>query len=149
MQEEPSPDQPEKKNSSTERLLRFLSDKKGKRAAIFTHPCPDPDALGSMMGMAFLCTKGFEMDVNCFFDGHISHPQNMAMNNLLDPELKRVEEYDEKNFDLRILVDTIPSHAALGKHEVDFDVVIDHHKEAPNGGFKGLYLNLKAGSCFG
>lgn len=29
----------------------------------------------------------------------------------------------------------------------NFDLVIDHHKEIPNGGFNGLFLNLKAGSC--
>jgi nanoRNase/pAp phosphatase (c-di-AMP/oligoRNAs hydrolase) len=30
---------------------------------------------------------------------------------------------------------------------LDYDLCIDHHKEVPNGGFKGLFLNLKAGSC--
>jgi nanoRNase/pAp phosphatase (c-di-AMP/oligoRNAs hydrolase) len=50
---------------------------------------------------------------------------------------------------MNILLDTIPINAGVGDNKVDFDIVIDHHKEIPNGGFKGHYLNLKAGSCCG
>ncbi len=135
-------------NNLPEKLLRVVSEKiKVGRAAIFTHPCPDPDAIGSMMGMAWLLRKAYDAEVDCFYDGHISHPQNMAMANLLDPDLKLVTEYKSQDYSLKLLVDTIPAHAAVGSHEVDFDGVIDHHKETPNGGFKGCFFNLKAGSC--
>lgn len=101
-----------------------------------------------MMGMAWLLRKAYDAEVECFYDGKISHPQNLAMENLLEPELKRIEEYDPKGgYGCRILVDTVPAHAGVGKNEVDFDLDVDHHKEVPNGGFKGLFVNLKAGSC--
>lgn len=117
------------------------------RAAIFAHPTPDPDALGSMMGLAWFLRKVFEIEVDCFYDGNISHPQNVAVVNLLDPELKNLEDFNTQSYGMRLLVDTVPSHAAVGKHTVDFDLVFDHHKETPNGGFRGLFINMKAGSC--
>lgn len=122
--------------------------KKSTNAAIFSHPTPDPDAIGSQMGIAWLLQK-YKITTSCFFDGRISHPQNLALVNLLDPGLKPVEEYDPKDYDLKILVDTIPSYAGKGNHAINFDIVIDHHKETPNGGFDGFFLNLRAGSCCG
>lgn len=142
------------KDSSLSKTVKFINEKiqaafssKGvAKVAIFTHACPDPDAIGSQMGMAFIFRKVFEhVEVDCFYDGMISHPQNQRMFNLLDPELK-ICESDPSEYDLRICVDTVPSNAYCPENTV-FDLVIDHHKEIPNGGFKGLFLNLKAGSC--
>lgn len=123
-------------------------DAKGvARIAIFTHPSPDPDAIGSQMALAWLLRKAYDgVEVECFYDGHVSHPQNQRMCNLLDPELKLCTDCNPDVFDLRIVVDTVPAHSYCPEHTY-FDLVIDHHKEIPNGGFKGLFLNLKAGSC--
>jgi nanoRNase/pAp phosphatase (c-di-AMP/oligoRNAs hydrolase) len=118
-----------------------------RRVAIFAHPVPDPDAIGSMMGLSWFMRKAFDVEVDCFYDGVISHPQNVSVVNLLDPELKNMEDFQTQNYALRMLVDTVPSHAAVGKNQVDFDLVFDHHKETPNGGFRGIFVNLKAGSC--
>lgn len=119
-----------------------------KKAAIFTHPYPDPDAIGSIMGLQWLLTKKYNVESDSFYSGKISHPQNKAVVNLLDPGLKPVSECNKDNYDCFMLVDTIPSHAGT-MEGVKFDLVIDHHKEAPNGGFNGLFINLKAGSCCG
>src|SRR5690606_13688664 len=137
-----------KRESCIEKVQNLLADKcrSGKKVAIFTHPSPDPDAIGSMMGMAWLIKKAYEVEVDCYYDGHVSHPQNQRMCNLLDPELQVVSECDPSPYAMRICVDTVPAHAACPEG-TDFDLVIDHHKEIPNGGFKGLFLNLKAGSC--
>jgi nanoRNase/pAp phosphatase (c-di-AMP/oligoRNAs hydrolase) len=143
------------KDSSLSKTVKFLNEKiqsaftsKGiARVAIFTHPCPDPDAIGSQMGMTFILKKVFEhIEVDCFYDGQVSHPQNQRMCNLLDPELKLCDDVDISSYDLTICVDTVPSHAYCPEGTV-FDLVIDHHKEVPNGGFKGLFVNLKGGSC--
>ena len=119
------------------------------KAAIFTHSSPDPDAIGSMMGMVWFLKKEFDLDSDCFYGGGISHPQNMAMCNLLEPGLKLFDEYEEIDYGLRVLVDTIPSNASVGDKQVDFDIVVDHHKESPTASFKGLYINLAAGSACG
>lgn len=131
-------------------LLERISEGGAKKikAAIFTHNCPDPDAIGSMMGMAWILSKAYGAECDLFYSGEISHPQNNAICNLLDPQLKRAkEEYKNDEYNLRILCDTIPSNAGTADHKVDFDVVIDHHKELPNGGYSGLVIHMKTGSC--
>jgi len=119
-----------------------------KKIAIFTHAYPDPDAIGSMMGVSWLLQKEFGIESDLFYDGEISHPQNKAITNLLDPQLKKVtEDYRKEAYCLRILVDTIPINAGTGKQDVDFDMVIDHHKDLPNGGYNGAVIHVKTGAC--
>lgn len=143
------------KETTIAKCHKFLSDKiqkisfeKGSvKIALFTHPSPDPDAIGSLMGLSWMLKKSYDnIEVDCFYDGIISHPQNQRMVNLLDPELKLYSDFNISNYDLKISVDVIPSHAACPP-DTAFDLVIDHHKDAPNGSFKGLYLNLKAASA--
>jgi nanoRNase/pAp phosphatase (c-di-AMP/oligoRNAs hydrolase) len=130
-----------------DKIQKVLSEKGIVRIAIFTHPSPDPDAIGSQMGLSWMLKKSYEnVEVDCFYDGCISHPQNQRMINLLDPELKLCSDCSIENYDLKISVDVIPSHASCPIGTV-FDLVIDHHKDPPNGDFNGLYLNLKAGSA--
>jgi len=74
----------------------LLKDK--NRVALFTHFCPDPDAIGSMMGMEFLCNK-LGKGTSLFYTGPISHPQNRAFVNLLDPDLKDISEYKDSDRD--------------------------------------------------
>lgn len=115
------------------------------RVAIFTHPYPDPDAMGSMMGLRWLFSK-FGIAADLFYTGAISHPQNRSMVNLLDLELIPVENYVDSNYSLKITVDCIPENAGTPSGKFKFDVVIDHHKDTPKN-FDGLYVNFKAGSA--
>lgn len=117
----------------------------GGRVAIFTHPYPDPDAIGSMMGIKWLFGK-FGIIADLYYAGTISHPQNRSMVNLLDPELNLMDHYEDSHYALRITVDCIPENAGTPFAPFKFDVVIDHHKEAPKN-FDGLYINFKAGSA--
>lgn len=144
--EDPSPIK--RRETCLERTQKLLAERcRGGRTALFTHPCPDPDALGSMMGLAWLIRKAYDGEVDCFYDGHVSHPQNQRIFNLLDPEVQPLSCYSGE-YSLRAVLDTVPNHAAIPSHvSVDFDLVVDHHKEVPNGGFKGIFLNLRAGSC--
>lgn len=133
-----------KQPAAVEKACKLLEDSKGP-VAIFSHPCPDPDALGSMMGLAWFLNKlGVECD--CFADGNGSHPQNLRFQNLLLPTVRPVNEYRPTDYALNVTVDTIPIHTVCPK-ETDFGLVIDHHAEIPNGTFRGYCLNLRAGSC--
>lgn len=153
---EEKPDQPKRgreanlakvQKTLSELVQKAVASKGTARVAIFTHPCPDPDAIGSQMGFAWLLRKSYDnIEVDCFYDGHISHPQNQRMVNLLDPELKLSSDCQPSEYDICVSVDTVPAHSVCPEN-TQFDLVIDHHKEVPNGGFKGLFLNLKAGSC--
>lgn len=115
------------------------------KVAIFTHPYPDPDAIGSMMGLKWIFAK-FGITADLFYTGAISHPQNRSMVNLLDPDLLLIDNYLESNYSLRMAVDCIPENAGVPNSKFKFDVVIDHHKESPKN-FDGLYINFKAGSA--
>jgi len=133
-------------NGESLKLKKVIENKRS--AALFTHYGPDPDGIGALMGVQWLLIK-LGIQSQLFFDGQISHPQNVAMTNLLDPGLRLISEYVPDSYDLRILVDTIPSYAGQNGLEVLYDLVIDHHKEPPNNGFQGSYINLKNGSCCG
>ena len=67
-----------------------LIKKGGFKAAIFTHPHPDPDALGSMMGLKWLFGK-YNISADLFYTGAISHPQNRSLDKLLDTEVLSLE----------------------------------------------------------
>jgi nanoRNase/pAp phosphatase (c-di-AMP/oligoRNAs hydrolase) len=126
-----------------------LFDGTKPRVAIFSHACPDPDAISSMMGMSWLLERAYGLESSMFYAGEISHPQNGSMVNLLVPPLQRVDEvYRSGEFDISILVDTVPSHAGTCKNKVEFDVVIDHHREIPHD-FEGVLIHRKTGSCAG
>ena len=121
---------------------------KPRKVSMFTHPTPDPDAIGSFMGMAWLFSH-YGWESYGFYTGEIAHPQNMAVVNLLDPGILPLEEYvkNQDNYDFRVLLDTVPSNAGIDK-KTKFDLVIDHHKDPTNGDC-GLLINLNAGSCCG
>lgn len=116
------------------------------RVAIFTHSVPDPDAIGSMMAMSWALQHKYGIEADMFYDGVISHPQNIALVNLLDPALRHFSEYND-GYDIHILVDTVPSRAATGEASISFELVIDHHRTQPGVDFEGLLINHKAGSC--
>lgn len=118
------------------------------KAAIFSHAYPDPDAIGSMMGVQWILQKAYGIESAMFYAGEVSHPQNNAMINLLDPAMRRVDdEYNASEYNFHVLVDTVPKNAGVGTKEVCFDVVIDHHKDSYLNGFKGFFIHVKAGSC--
>lgn len=142
--------------SDFDKIKHLVENKqsKSKKVIIYCHPNPDPDAVGSMIGMQHLFEVYFGLECEIHFTGEVSHPQNKAMVQLLDihmhridPTQKAVRSESEDCF-LRILVDTIPINAGAPEGTV-FDLVVDHHKELPNGSFNGLLIHHHTGSCCG
>lgn len=120
--------------------------RKQPSAAIFTHSTPDPDAIGCLMGLRYLLENAYNLSVKCFYDGAISHPQNISIVQLLDPHLVPASEYDPGEFDLNVLVDVTPEgKVGSADKNVNFDIVIDHHKDVPV--FDGLLIHYHTGSC--
>jgi nanoRNase/pAp phosphatase (c-di-AMP/oligoRNAs hydrolase) len=129
-------------------IIQIALSKGPVQAALFTHSHPDPDAIGSLMGVQWLLRRHFNIESRLFYHGEISHPQNNALVNLLDPQLHRVnEDYNSEDYQLHILCDTVPKNAGTGDHKVEFDIVIDHHKDCYVNGYKGLMIHVKTGSC--
>jgi nanoRNase/pAp phosphatase (c-di-AMP/oligoRNAs hydrolase) len=136
---------PENVESYIDRFSGIITNKI-KKVALFSHAYPDPDSMGSCLAVQWLLYKSFGIESDIFFDGAISHPQNLAMVNLLDISIKPCKQYDSEHYQANFLLDTIPSNAGINGQKVIFDLVIDHHKEYPNN-YNGIFINLKAGSC--
>jgi nanoRNase/pAp phosphatase (c-di-AMP/oligoRNAs hydrolase) len=102
-------------------------DKKEK-IAIFTHANPDPDAIGSAIGVQWFLKKKLTIQSEIFYAGEISHSQNKTMVNVLSlsGKLKKAEEYAEDNFGKIILVDGTEQNS--GVKGLEADIVIDHHR---------------------
>jgi nanoRNase/pAp phosphatase (c-di-AMP/oligoRNAs hydrolase) len=138
----------ESKQTDAQKLMSLLESKKNKdkKIAVFSHTSIDPDSIGSMSGVKFFVENlGYECDM--FFDGEISHPQNKGMVQILDVPLKKTNTYEADSYFFHILVDTIPINAGIGKNDIKFDLVIDHHKDLPNGNYNGMVVHSYCASA--
>ena len=122
----------------------FSSWDKNCRVAIFTHSNPDPDAIGSAVGIQWLLKKKFGISSDIFYVGEISHPQNKTLINVLSIILKKSEEYKTETHKKVILVDCGPSYVGM---DLKIDVIIDHHRiKINNDDYE--YVNIQQlGSC--
>jgi nanoRNase/pAp phosphatase (c-di-AMP/oligoRNAs hydrolase) len=111
---------------------------KDTKVAILTQDNPDPDAMGSALGVSYLCQRlntGVH-EINIFYGGAISHPQNKAMVNILGLQMSKMKNFVAKDYALTILVDV----ASTGKKnlqstDVKPDIIIDHHRDDPDGDY--------------
>lgn len=122
--------------------------KKDVKVAIFTHSDPDPDAMGSCLGMKWLLEKhGIEADI--FLDGdYSSRRQNTAMVNILNISMKQLSLYlsSRSSYHSAITVDC--THKRLPE-EIwgDIDVIIDHHSVSIVEDDFEMVVSRKVGAC--
>lgn len=103
-----------------------------KSVAILIHANPDPDCIGSAVGLKKLIRYWYpEMPVTIIYDGEISHPQNKTMVKVLNISMTHRNEIGYKPEDLKgvathfIVVDVMPERCNMGDSECL--MVIDHH----------------------
>ncbi len=93
-----------------------------------SHVHPDPDSLGSMMGLAHLVETCLGKPTRLTRDGLISRAENRAMVKFLDIDLEPIEEVSWQKGEALVMVDSQPN---TGRHNFDPTVplyaVIDHH----------------------
>jgi nanoRNase/pAp phosphatase (c-di-AMP/oligoRNAs hydrolase) len=113
------------------------------RLAVLTHDNPDPDAIASGVALARLAdAAGCETEV-CYF-GEINHQENRAFVNVLDLEMRNLDESDElEAYDGLALVD----HSQPGVNNqlpdgTPVDVVIDHHP--PRSPIDASFVDLRS-----
>lgn len=111
-------------------VSELVSSWDGKQVAIFTHPTPDPDAIGSAFALQWIA-KQTGAEAKIFYSGDVSHPQNKTMVNCLGIVLCRSEDFDPEKFQLVATVDSTPKNAAVDES----DIVIDHHRVDANADF--------------
>jgi nanoRNase/pAp phosphatase (c-di-AMP/oligoRNAs hydrolase) len=118
--------------SEPARVLRdLLSTRRGERHAVAIQDFPDPDAISSALAYREIA-RGFDISVEILFEGLISHPENLALVNLLEIDLSAYsEELPLDEFDAAVFVDnqgtTTRLTARLKEAGVPTLAVIDHH----------------------
>src|SRR5262245_32181677 len=117
------------KEPPSSRSGRFLHGLREATAVSFvSHVHPDPDSLGSMLGLAHLVESQLDLPTRLIRDGEISRAENRAMVELLDIELLPQEQFQPKSGEVVVMVDSQPNtrrHNFCGK--VPLYAVIDHH----------------------
>ncbi len=108
---------------------RFLAGLKEATSVTFvSHVNPDPDSLGSMMGLAHLVETCLDKPTCLTRDGLISRAENRAMVDLLDIPLVPIEDHKWSRGEMVVMVDSQPN---TGRHNLSADTplygVIDHH----------------------
>jgi nanoRNase/pAp phosphatase (c-di-AMP/oligoRNAs hydrolase) len=110
----------------SDRFLAGLQD--ASNVTFLSHVHPDPDSLGSMMGLAHLVETCLGKPTRLTRDGLISRAENRAMVDLLDIDLLAIEKVTWQEGSALVMVDSQPK---TGRHNVDPTVpvyaVIDHH----------------------
>jgi nanoRNase/pAp phosphatase (c-di-AMP/oligoRNAs hydrolase) len=124
------------------RLLDILRRIDG-RLAVVMHDNPDPDAIASALALVHIAERvGTDADP-CYF-GEISHQENRALVNLLDIDLRNVQDGEEiAEYAGVALVD----HSRPGVNDglqpdTEVDVVIDHHP--PRAPVEARFLDLQS-----
>ncbi len=117
------------RTASLGRSDKFLAGLEDATAVTFvSHVQPDPDSLGSMLGLAHLVEYMLGKPTRLTRDGLISRAENRAMVELLDIELEPIEDVTFSPGEAVVMVDSQPN---TGRHNFDPDchlfAVVDHH----------------------
>ena len=117
------------KSTGVRRSDQFLAGlRDAPRVTFVSHVQPDPDSLGSMLGLAHLVERELGIPTRLTRDGLINRAENRTMAELLDLDLVPVEDADFLPGEAVVMVDSQPN---TGRHTIGNDVplyaVIDHH----------------------
>lgn len=97
------------------------------RVTFVSHVQPDPDSLGSMLGLAHLVETRLGLPTRLTRDGLINRAENRAMVELLDLDLERVEHVVFEPGEAVVMVDSQPNTGRHSFADVPLYAVIDHH----------------------
>lgn len=114
------------KARKSDRFLAELAD--CDRVVFLSHVQPDPDSLGSMLGLAHLVRHHSGKPYVLTQDGLVSRCENRALVDLIPIELVRLDRLQKRPGDAFVMVDSQPG---TGRHTTDhgraMTAVIDHH----------------------
>lgn len=112
-------------------LARLLEARRGERHVVAIQDFPDPDAISSAMAYRELA-RHYGIDADIVYDGTISHPENLALVNLLEIALTRYGPgVDLERYAAAVFVDNQGTTTHLTERlkaaGVPTLAVIDHH----------------------
>src|SRR6516164_778284 len=117
------------KSANGRRSDRFLAGLKDVTSVTFvSHVHPDPDSLGSMIGLAHLVETCLQKPTRLTRDGLVSRAENRTLVQMLGIELVPIEDIVWGAGEALVMVDSQPN---TGRHNFDPTIalyaVIDHH----------------------
>jgi nanoRNase/pAp phosphatase (c-di-AMP/oligoRNAs hydrolase) len=118
--------------SSPARALRdLLETRRGERHAVVIQDYPDPDAISSALAYREI-SRVFDIDADILYEGLISHPENLALVNLLEIRMTAyTRDVALASYDAAVFVDnqgtTTRLTGRLKEAGVPTLAVIDHH----------------------
>jgi nanoRNase/pAp phosphatase (c-di-AMP/oligoRNAs hydrolase) len=112
-------------------LRELLSVRSGERHVIAIQDFPDPDAISSALAYQEIA-RTFEISSDILYEGVISHPENLALVNLLEIQMVRFSDgVSLHQYDAAVYVDNQGTTTRLTDRLKDAGVptfaVIDHH----------------------
>jgi len=98
-----------------------------KKVAIFTHSTPDPDSIGSAVGMQWLLAKKYSLVADIFHMGEISHSENRTMCNVLSVVMYPAADFEKNKDDYERVIVVDATLANVGVPGLAADMIVDHH----------------------
>lgn len=120
-----------------EHVRSSVKDEEIPMVNICLHYAPDPDCVGSGLGMS-LFLKSFGIESRIFYGGEISHPQNKTIVNVLNITLNKTNKDIEG---INVCVDCTENNSVAATAEF----VIDHHKNQSKAKYQVIDPNY--GAC--
>lgn len=112
-----------------EHVKRAARESSKERVCIVMQHTPDPDAIGSALGIQWLFETACGVQSDLCYAGEISHPQNRTEVNVLDIHLTHISNYQEDDYFFHMVVDSVPQNTGAFKSKVpSWDAIIDHHQ---------------------
>lgn len=134
----------------TEQLVKLLRSR--ERLLVLTHTNPDPDSIGSAVGLRHLANERLEMASEFGLVGRVMRAENKAMIDSLGIDLTPLSQIELESFDCIALVDTQPGfgHTSLPEGRVA-DIILDHHvppeqADVPTAAFEDVRTEVGATS---
>ncbi len=113
------PDSCTRSSAGLRRSDRFLIGlHEAERVVLVSHINPDPDSLGSMLGLSHLVEARLGKPTLITRDGLVTRAENRAMVDVLNLDLLPIEEVDWRSTDAIVMVDSQPNtgrHSLAGK----------------------------------
>lgn len=117
-----------------ERLRQLLAVARShRRALVLTHDNPDPDAVASACGLAWLLSECSNIEAQSAYGGIIGRAENKALLKVLHLPIVPVARLESRDHDLVCLVDTQPEVGNYSRASSQVpQLVIDHHPARPS-----------------
>jgi nanoRNase/pAp phosphatase (c-di-AMP/oligoRNAs hydrolase) len=119
--------------SRAEGLAAMLEAHRGERHVIVLQSFPDPDAISSALAHQMIAAR-YDIECEIAYDGVISHHENVALVELLEIALVRIDENDKglARYKGSIFIDTQGTTSGLTKRLTNAGVpalaIVDHHE---------------------